>query len=46
MIYIYKASSKFKFDLFADHTNLLHPDKNIRLLELIINDDNVIYTYV
>ena len=36
---IYKTSSKFKFYLFADDTNLLYANKNIRLLETIVNTE-------
>ena len=33
---IYNASEKFKFHLFADDTNLLYGDKNLKSLETIV----------
>ena len=33
---IYNASKKFKFHLFADDTNLLYGDKNLKSLETIV----------
>ena len=33
---IYMTSSKFKFHLFADDTNLLYADKNLKSLETIL----------
>ena len=34
---ISNSSNRFKFYLFADDTNLLHADKNLKLLETIVN---------
>ena len=34
---IYMASDKLTFYLFADDTNLLYADKNLKSLETIIN---------
>ena len=39
--YIYMTSSKFKFHLFADDTNLLYADKNLKSLETIVNTELV-----
>ena len=38
---IYTTSNKFKFHLFADDTNLLYADKNLKSLETIVNTDLV-----
>ena len=38
---IYTTSSKFKFHLFADDTNLLYADKNLKYLETILNSELV-----
>ena len=35
--YIYKASNKLKFYLFADDTNLLYSDRNLKSLEFVLN---------
>ena len=35
--YIHKSSDKLTFYLFADDTNLLCADKNLRTLELVVN---------
>ena len=37
--YIYKASNKLEFFLFADDTNLLYANKNLRSLETVMNDE-------
>ena len=34
---IQECSEKLKFFLFADDTNILYADKNLRSLELIVN---------
>ena len=34
---IYKASNKLKFYLFADNTNLLYSDRNLKSLESVLN---------
>ena len=34
---IYKASNKLGFYLFADDTNLLYADRNIKSLESVVN---------
>ena len=34
---IHKSSDKLAFYLFADDTNLLYADKNLRTLELVVN---------
>ena len=34
---IYRSSAKLAFYLFADDTNLLYADKNLRTLELVVN---------
>ena len=31
------TSNKFKFHLFADDTNLLYADKNLKSLETVVN---------
>ena len=36
---IYKASNKLEFFLFADDTNLLYANRNLRSLETIMNDE-------
>ena len=36
---IYKASNKLEFFLFADDTNLLYANKNLRSLETVMNDE-------
>ena len=36
---IQESSEKFKFFLFADDTNILYADKNLRSLELIVNQE-------
>ena len=36
---IHNSSSKFNFFLFADDTNLLYSDKNLRTLENIVNKE-------
>ena len=37
MIYLASSSDKLKFYLFADNTNLLSADKNLKSLECIFN---------
>ena len=42
LIYVndmYKASNKLEFFLFADDTNLLYANKNLRSLETVMNDE-------
>ena len=34
---IHRCSKKFRFYLFADDTNILHADKNLKDLETIVN---------
>ena len=34
---IYKASNKFKFYIFANDTNLLYSDRNLKSLESVLN---------
>ena len=34
---IHKCSDKLKFYLFADDTNILYPDKNVKALEITLN---------
>ena len=36
---IYKVSNKLEFFLFADDTNLLYANKNLRSLETVMNDE-------
>ena len=36
---IYRSSAKLAFYLFADDTNLLYADKNLRTLELVVNSE-------
>ena len=36
---VYKSSAKLAFYLFADDTNLLYADKNLRTLELVVNSE-------
>ena len=36
---IYKASDKLIFHLFADDTNLLYANKNLKSLEAVVNDE-------
>ena len=36
---IQDSSEKLKFFLFADDTNILYADKNLRSLELIVNQE-------
>lgn len=36
---IYLASYKLSFHLFADDINLLYPDKNLKSLEAVVNDE-------
>ena len=36
---IYLASHKLIFHLFADDINLLYPDKNLKSLEAVVNDE-------
>ena len=34
---MYQCSNKFKFYLFADDTNILYADKNLKTLEVTVN---------
>ena len=36
---IHRSSAKLAFYLFADDTNLLYADKNLRTLELVVNSE-------
>ena len=36
---IIKASTKFNFFLFADDTNLLYANKNLKTLEKVVNEE-------
>ena len=36
---IYNASNKLEFFLFVDDTNLLYPNKNLKSLETVMNDE-------
>ena len=37
LVAVYKASNKLKFYLFADDTNLLYSDRNLKSLESVLN---------
>jgi hypothetical protein len=36
---IYNSSEKLKFYLFADDTNLIYADKNLKSLEIVVNTE-------
>ena len=36
---IYNSSEKLSFYLFADDTNLLYADKNLRSLQIVVNEE-------
>ena len=39
MVFIFSTSAKFLFYLFADDTNLLYADKNLKTLEETVNNE-------
>ena len=44
-ISINKASNKLKFYLFADDTNLLYSDRNLKSLESVLNAELLKISY-
>lgn len=39
MVFIFSTSAKFSFYLFADDTNLLYANKNLKILEETVNNE-------